>query len=220
MSAEDRTAHQRLVMVERQLKARGISDPRVLEAMSLVPREAFVPPDMAAAAYSDSPLPIGQGQTISQPYVVALMSEALQLEADARVLEIGTGCGYAAAVLAHLAAEVYTIERLEALAARAERTLAGLGLDNVHVRCGDGTLGWPEQAPFDGIVVTAAGPRVPEVLCAQLRVGARLVMPVGQFRGGQQLLAVTRDEAGAYSQQPLGPVSFVPLMGAGGWPEK
>ena len=205
-------------MVEQQLARRGIRDPAIVRAMATVPREAFVPAPLAAFAYDDSPLPIEADQTISQPYVVALMTEALELDSDDRVLEIGTGSGYAAAVLAEIATEVYTMERLCDLADAARDRLALLGYRKVFVRCGDGTLGWPEDAPFDAIVVTAGGPMIPGSLRAQLTVGGRLVMPVGGAERVQRLVRVRRVSASEYRETDLGPVRFVPLIGAEGWP--
>ena len=205
-------------MVERDLIDRGIADPRVIRAMATVPRERFVDPEQTAFAYDDAPLPIGEGQTISQPYIVARMAEALALAPADRVLEIGTGSGYAAAVLAEIAAEVYTVERIDALAGRARRRLAGLGYARVHVLVGDGTLGWPEHAPYDAIVATAGGPDVPAALLDQLAVAGRLVMPVGPMRFGQRLVRIVR-ELGDYRREDLEPVAFVPLVGAQGWPE-
>jgi protein-L-isoaspartate(D-aspartate) O-methyltransferase len=207
----------RATMVEHQLRARGIADPRVLAAMGLVAREHFVPTALADQAYADSPLPIGEGQTISQPYIVALMCEALQLAPEDRVLEIGTGSGYGAAVLSCLARDVYTIERRPDLAQRAHDRLRNLGFLDVHVRSGDGTLGWPEHAPFDAIVVTAGGPVVPDHLVAQLAPGGRLVIPVGG-EDAQRLVRIKRTSLG-FTTTDLGPVQFVPLIGAGGWPE-
>jgi protein-L-isoaspartate(D-aspartate) O-methyltransferase len=206
-------------MVEQHLIGRGIADPRVIRAMATVPRERFVAPEQAAFAYEDEALAIGEGQTISQPYIVARMAEALALAPTDRVLEIGTGSGYAAAVLAEIAAEVYTVERIAALADRAWRRLAGLGYARVRVRVGDGTLGWPEHAPYDAIVATAGGPDVPEALLDQLAIGGRLVMPVGPLFSGQRLVRVVR-ELGSYRRQDLEPVAFVPLVGAQGWPER
>jgi protein-L-isoaspartate(D-aspartate) O-methyltransferase len=206
-------------MVEQQLGKRGIRDPAIVRAMATVPREAFVPASLAEFAYDDSPLPIDADQTISQPYFVALMAAALELEPDDRVLEIGTGSGYAAAVLAEIAAEVYTIERHCDLADAACDRLAALGVSNTFVRCGDGTLGWPEEAPFDAIVVAAGGPTVPESLRAQLRVGGRLVMPVGGVERVQRLLLVHRVSESKYRETDLGAVRFVPLIGAEGWPD-
>jgi protein-L-isoaspartate(D-aspartate) O-methyltransferase len=206
-------------MVDAQLIARGIRHPAVLRAMATVPRERFVPALDAPDAYEDSARPIGHAQTISQPYIVALMAEAISPEPTDRVLEIGTGSGYATAVLGELVAEVYTVERLPALAAAARTRLAELGYRNVHVREGDGTLGWPEHAPYDGIVVTAGGPDVPEPLPPQLRVGGCLVIPVGPTPRAQELVRVTRGVAGEYARESLGRVAFVPLIGEAGWPE-
>ena len=209
----------RRLMVDTQLVARGIRHRAVLRAMAAVPRERFVPELDAPDAYRDSALPIGHAQTISQPYVVALMLEAIAPEPADRALEIGTGSGYATAVLAEMVAEVYTVERLGALAAAARTRLAELGYRNVHVLEGDGTLGWPEHAPYDGIVVTAGGPDVPAPLLPQLRVGGRLVVPVGPTPRAQELVRVTRRGAEDYARESLGPVSFVPLIGEAGWPE-
>lgn len=205
-------------MVRRQLAARGIADPRVLEAMRAVPRHAFVHPEQAAHAYDDEPLPIGEGQTVSQPYIVAAMIAAVRPTERDRALEIGTGSGYSAAVLSRLVAEVYTIERVPALARAARRRLAELGYQTVHVRLGDGTLGWPEEAPFDVIIVTASGPRVPPALRAQLAIGGRLVMPVGSQRGFQRLVRLVRTSPDDYEEEALESVAFVPLIGEQGWP--
>lgn len=207
---------QRARMVRRQIARRGIVDRRVLDALSSVPREAFVAPHLASSAYDDGPLPIGDGQTISQPYIVAFTTEALQLGPDARVLDVGTGSGYAAAVLSRVAREVYGIERVESLCRSARTRLAELGYTNVHVRCGDGTLGWPEHAPYDGIAVAAVGPRPPPALLEQLAVGGRLVMPIGPD-GDQTLVRLTRTGATSYEQEPLVGVRFVPLIGAQGF---
>jgi protein-L-isoaspartate(D-aspartate) O-methyltransferase len=207
-------------MVEEQLAARGIRDPLVLAAMGTVPREKFVSARQAPFAYDDEPLPIGEGQTISQPYIVARMTEALALGRADRVLEVGTGSGYGAAVLAEIAAEVYTVERLAALADRARRRLADLGYARVRVLTGDGTLGWPAHAPYDAIVVTAGGPRVPPALLDQLAIGGRLVMPVGAAGYDQYLVRVVRVAADDYRREELDPVAFVPLVGAQGWPEE
>jgi protein-L-isoaspartate(D-aspartate) O-methyltransferase len=204
-------------MVEFQLVGRGIRDPAVLAAMRTVPRERFVDDALAHRAYEDGPLPIGEGQTISQPYIVAVMTEALRLHAGDRVLEIGTGSGYAAAVLAVIAAEVYTIERIEGLATLSRRRLRELGYANVHVRHGDGSLGWPEHAPYHAIVVTAGGPDVPPSLQRQLAVGGRLVMPVGPTSRSQQLVRVVRTDQETYEREALEDVCFVPLIGAEGW---
>ncbi len=204
-------------MVRSQIAARGVRDPAVLDAMRAVPREAFLPAELAEFAYHDAPLPIEKGQTISQPYIVALMTEALQLRPSDRVLEIGTGSGYAAAILGSIAREVYTVERHEDLATIASRHLRDLGLNNVNVLHGDGTLGWPEHAPFDAIVVAAGGPKVPSALLEQLGVGGRLVIPVGEEKDLQTLLRVTRAPDGSLREEDLGGVRFVPLIGAQGW---
>ncbi|HLK10639.1 MAG TPA: protein-L-isoaspartate(D-aspartate) O-methyltransferase [Candidatus Binatia bacterium] len=207
-------------MVRTQIAARGIRDPAVLDALRTVPREAFLPPALAEFAYEDHPLPIAHGQTISQPYVVALMAVALRLRGEDRVLEVGTGSGYAAAILGRIAREVYTIERHAELAAAAAARLRDLGFDHVHVRHGDGTLGWPEHAPYDAIVVTAGGPRIPEALLEQLAVGGRLVIPIGEEKALQTLVRVTREADGRLRQEDLGDVRFVPLIGAQGWAEE
>lgn len=196
-------------MVETQIASRGVRDERVLAAMRAVPRHRFVDPSLAAEAYNDHPLPIGHGQTISQPYIVAYMVEQLRVAPGDRVLEVGTGCGYQAAVLGELAREVYTIEIVEPLARCAEKTLAELGYDNVHVRHGDGYHGWPEHAPFDGIVVAAAPEQVPPALVEQLAPGGRLVIPVGRL--DQEIRVITRSADGIL-QERLIPVRFVPLV--------
>jgi len=206
----------RRTMVDQHLRARGIHDRRVLDALATIPREEFVPPELAGSAYDDRPLPIEADQTISQPYIVALMTEALALSSMDIVLEIGTGSGYAAAVLAHVAKFVYTIERHAVLADLSRARLARLGYANILVRCADGTLGWPEHAPFDAIVVTASGPDIPRALLAQLAIGGRLVMPVGDS-GTQELVRVTRTSDTEYQSEDLGGVRFVPLIGAQGW---
>jgi len=200
----------RMRMVEEQLLARDITDPRVVSAMRRVPRDRFVPPDQRQRAYEDRPLPIGYRQTISQPYIVAYMTQALRLTPDAKVLEVGTGSGYQAAVLAELAAAVYSIEIVPQLAERARDTLAELGYANVQVRQGDGYAGWPEQAPFDAIMVTAAPDHVPQPLVDQLALGGRLIIPVGQDR--QTLTILTRTEDGIEQDTTL-PVLFVPMTG-------
>jgi len=206
-------------MVERHLEARGVHDSAVLDAMRAVPREAFLPEHLAEFAYEDTPLPIEEGQTISQPFIVAAMVEALKLGPRDRVLEIGTGSGYAAAVLGEIADEVYTIERHRALADQAERRLRKLYYRNVHVLCGDGTLGWPEHAPFDAILVSAGGPEVPRVLVEQLAPGGRVVIPVGPDLRDQRLLRVTKESDGSTNIEDLGGVRFVPLIGTGGFAE-
>ena len=212
------SAERRQAMVESQIVAREIHDQAVLEAMRTVPREAFVRPELVECAYDDMPLPIGEGQTISQPYMVALMAEALQLSATDRVLEIGTGSGYAAAILGCIVKQVYTVERLETLYRLARRRLRKLGYNNVYVHLGNGTLGWPEHAPYDGIVVTAGGPAIPAALQEQLTVGGCLVMPVGSQPTHQTLMRVTRTSATTFDTEALGYVCFVPLIGTQGWP--
>jgi protein-L-isoaspartate(D-aspartate) O-methyltransferase len=197
-------------MVETQLRSRGIKDPHVLDAMARIPRHRFVPADMERSAYDDRPLPIGFGQTISQPYIVAYMTEALQVTPQAKVLEIGTGSGYQAAVLAELSKEVYTIEIVRELGDRARTTLASLGYRHVQVRVGDGYRGWPEHAPFDAIMVTAAPDHIPQPLIDQLAVGGRLVIPVGRLV--QEMTIVTKTERGAVQHTTL-PVLFVPMTG-------
>ena len=205
-------------MVERQIAARGLRDPAVLAAMRRVPREVFVPETLRDVAYDDGPLPIGEGQTISQPYVVALMAEAAGVAKNDHVLEVGTGSGYAAAVLAQMAAHVDTIERCHSLAERAHGVLEQLRYDNVTVHEGDGTLGLPEGAPYNVIVASAGGPDVPAAWREQLAVGGRLVMPVGMSRYRQQLIRVVRLSEEEYDEQKLGAVQFVPLIGEQGWP--
>jgi protein-L-isoaspartate(D-aspartate) O-methyltransferase len=205
-------------MVRDQIAARGIKDPRVLDAMRAVPRHHFVPPYQAASAYRDSPLPIGQGQTISQPYIVALMTEMLELTGDERVLEVGTGSGYQAAVLARLAAAVISVERFPALAQEARDRLEQLGIDNVRVEVGDGSLGWPPDAPYDAIIVTAASPEIPSPLEQQLAEGGRMVVPTGP-RWTQQLVRVRRQGDKIQRETMIG-VAFVPLIGAHGWSQR
>ena len=207
-------------MVELQLARRGISDPRVKDAFRTVPREAFLPPNLAEFAYEDSPLPIGEGQTISQPYIVAVMVEALGLSGHERVLEIGTGSGYAAAILSRLAKEIFTVERLEPLAEQAREHLAELGYHNVQVLCADGTLGWPEHAPYDAIVIAAGGPEVPKALLSQLSPEGRMIIPVGPDESSQELVRVVRQGEERFRQETLAPVRFVPLIGEQGWPDR
>ena len=213
-------ARQREQMVDTQIAGRGIRDPWVLHAMRTVPREAFVPESLRESAYDDGPLPIGEDQTISQPYVVAVMTEVVQPKPGNRALEIGTGSGYAAAVLATIVSEVYTVERLGPLASASQRRLANLGYRNVHVLHGDGTLGWPEHAPYEAIIVTAGGPRVPPALLDQLAIGGRLVMPVGLTHRFQRLVRVTRRALDDYAHEDLEAVAFVPLIGEQGWPDQ
>jgi protein-L-isoaspartate(D-aspartate) O-methyltransferase len=203
-------------MIEEQLVPRGISDPRVLEAMRQVPRHLFVEDAMQAHAYGDFPLPIGSGQTISQPYIVALMTEALQLKGTERVLEIGTGSGYQAAILSRLCLRVYTIERIDALVGRARRVFDRLRYHNIVSRIDDGTEGWSAEAPFDGILVTAGGPRIPDPLLAQLADPGRLVIPVGD-QGVQDLQLVEKRDGGL-TVRTIEQVRFVDLIGAYGWP--
>lgn len=208
-------ADQREWMVRHQLEAWGIADGRVLDAMRRVPRELFVPGEQQEDAYYDGALPIAEGQTISQPYVVATMTEALRLGGREKVLEIGTGSGYQTAVLSLLAAEVYTVERIARLSQQAQRILAGFGAANVQFRVGDGSLGWPEHSPFDAILVTCAAPVVPQPLVEQLADGGRMIVPVGP-RGYQDLILVHR-VGEKVTQDRLSPVAFVPLIGEHGW---
>jgi protein-L-isoaspartate(D-aspartate) O-methyltransferase len=205
-------------MVERQLVARGIRDPAVLKAMGEVPREEFAPAHKRDIAYWDSPLPIGRGQTISQPYVVAWMIQSLELGQHKRVLEIGTGSGYAAAVLSRIASEVFTVERHADLARTAENCFQRLEYDNIRVRVGDGSLGWREHAPYEAILVSAGGPEIPAPLLEQLSIAGRLIIPIGARRDMQQLLRVRRIGPTEYRQETLGNVRFVPLIGEAGWP--
>jgi protein-L-isoaspartate(D-aspartate) O-methyltransferase len=219
-SAESRFLEEREEMVDTQITGRGIRDPWVLHAMRTVPREAFVPASLESSAYDDGPLPIGEAQTISQPYVVARMTEAVEPKPGNRALEIGTGSGYAAAVLATIVSEVFTVERLDRLATTAQSRLARLGYRNVHVRHGDGTLGWAAHAPYEAIIVTAGGPRVPPALLDQLAIGGRLIMPVGGAHAFQHLLRVTRRGPDDYAYEDLEGVVFVPLIGEQGWPDR
>jgi protein-L-isoaspartate(D-aspartate) O-methyltransferase len=202
-------------MVDVQLRSRGLRDKRVLEAFEQVPRHLFVPEPVRYQAYADMPLPIGQNQTISQPYIVALMISLLNLQGDERVLEIGTGSGYEAALLARLAAEVHTVELLPELGRQADMLLQELGCENVRVHIGDGSLGWPEAAPFAGIVAAAAAPKVPQPLLAQLSDGGRLVLPVAQ--GYEQYLKVVTRSGSEYADRIVTAVAFVPMKGKHGW---
>ncbi len=211
---------QRHRMLNEHLIARGIADPDVLAAMMLVPREEFVPLHLKDFAYDDYPLPIEEGQTISQPYIVAYMTEALELAGGDRVLEIGTGSGYAAAVLSRIASEVYSVERFGTLVRGALGRFRKLGYSNIEVLEGDGTLGWPEHAPFDAVVVTAGAPKVPDPLLEQLAVGGRLVIPVGPDPYLQTLVRVRRAGPDDYLREELCAVRFVPLIGAAGWREE
>ncbi|MCC7478913.1 protein-L-isoaspartate(D-aspartate) O-methyltransferase [bacterium] len=212
---EESFAQARSAMVRDQLRGSGIRDERVLAAMAQIPRELFLPPGLRSRAYENGPVPIGRGQTISQPYIVALMAEALLLQGHERVLEVGLGSGYSAAVLSRLARQVYSIERHAELARQAAQTLASLGCDNVQTRTGNGALGWPEEAPFAAISVAAAGPEIPPALKQQLEIGGRLVLPCGQ-PGEQRLLRLTRLGAEEYRTEDLGWVAFVPLVDSGG----
>ena len=213
--AADEFSGPRRQMVEEQIRARGVDQAGVLSAMEEVPRHLFMPESVRDRAYFDGPQRIGSGQTISQPYVVALMTQLLDLDGDEKVLEIGTGSGYQAAILARLAKEVYTIEIRESLAAEAEARLKRLGYDNVQVRAGDGYQGWPEEAPFDCIVVTAAPPEVPEELYNQLKVGGKMVVPVGMYF--QDLLEITKTKKGRKTKR-VSPVRFVPMVSDPGDP--
>ncbi|HLT00887.1 MAG TPA: protein-L-isoaspartate(D-aspartate) O-methyltransferase [Geminicoccaceae bacterium] len=220
--AEEHASAQRALLetIEREVALFGTGegerrlDPRVSEALARVPRERFVPADLAARAYDNRPLPIGHGQTISQPLIVAVMTHLLRLRPDARVLEVGTGSGYQTAILAELAKEVVTIEVVEELAAEARRRLEALGYRNIEYRVGDGAAGCPERAPFDGIIVTAAGPEIPPALIEQLAPGGRLVIPIGADPLSQHLVLVEKDAQGQVSRRRLFPVAFVPLTGA------
>jgi protein-L-isoaspartate(D-aspartate) O-methyltransferase len=203
-------------MIKHQLARRGVQNRRVLAAMARVPREWFVPPHLRADAYDDAPLPIGNGQTISQPFVVGLMTAALELQRRDRVLEIGTGSGYQAAILAYLCARVYAVERLPDLLVEAEERFRRLGLTNIETRLGDGARGWPEEAPFDGIIVAAAAPRVPPPLLEQLAPGGRLVIPIGDL--GWQELRVYERTGTTLQERGVGDVRFVPLISQLGFP--
>ena len=207
---------QRQKMVEQQIRQRNVRDPQTLAAMNAVPRHQFVPQELMTYAYDDNPLPIGHGQTISQPYIVALMTAAAELDNQANVLEVGTGSGYAAAILSQIAKTVYTIECVEPLATQAKHRLQALGYTNVTVTCGDGTLGWPEHAPYDAIIVTAGAPVVPESFYDQLKLGGRIVIPVGDALS-QKLLRLRKLPDGEFSREVLEYVRFVPLLGKYGW---
>jgi protein-L-isoaspartate(D-aspartate) O-methyltransferase len=214
----DKYERQRSQMVNRQILRRGLKDPRLLAAFESIPRHLFVPERYHDAAYDDGPLPIGHSQTISQPYIVALMTALLGLDGDERVLEIGTGSGYQAAILARMAAEVHTVEYVPVLAAQADKLLKQLGLDNVHVHVGDGSLGWPENAPYAGILVAAAAPEAPRALLQQLEDGGRLILPVGGR--GTQNLEVWERKGDEFHSKIETAVAFVPLRGEQGWDRK
>ncbi|HET7084573.1 MAG TPA: protein-L-isoaspartate(D-aspartate) O-methyltransferase [Rhizomicrobium sp.] len=203
-------------MVEAQIARRGVRDPAVLDAMRAVPREAFISSDLEEFAYEDSALPIAEGQTISQPFIVGAMLQGAALGADDKVLEVGAGSGYAAAVISRIAAKVFAIERLAALTEAARERLRALGYDNVELKTGDGSDGWPDRAPFEAIIVSAGGPRIPDALKMQLTMGGRLVMPVGPL-DEQRLIRLTRGAGDDFTQADLGGVRFVQLVGAGGW---
>jgi protein-L-isoaspartate(D-aspartate) O-methyltransferase len=214
----DKYERQRKQMIKEQIKGRGLHDPHLLTAFETVPRHLFVPKESRYAAYDDGPLPIGFGQTISQPYIVALMTNLLKLNGDERLLEVGTGSGYQAAILGMMAEEVHTIEFIPELTTRAENTLKQLGMDNDHVHFGDGSLGWLECAPYNGILVAAAAPKTPKALLEQLKDGGKLVIPVGG-RGFQQLEVWVREEDDYYNRTDIA-VAFVPLRGVQGWNRK
>src|SRR5215216_3758394 len=206
-------------MVDIQIAGRGVRDTDVLEALRRIPREAFVEPGFEEFAYEDGPLPIDEGQTISQPYIVALMIEAADVKPGDIVLEVGAGSGYAAAVMGQIADRVYAIERHPSLGEAARRRFRRLGYDNIDLRVGDGTKGWPEAGPFDAILVAAGGPEVPPALKEQLTIGGRLLIPVGEQERYQTLLKVTRKSEADYNEEDLGAVAFVPLIGEQGWAE-
>ena len=215
MDRESHFREERSRMVQTQLLPRGITDESVMRAMEKVPRHRFVPADLAESAYEDRPLPIGEGQTISQPYIVALMTQSLELKGDESVLEIGSGSGYQAAVLAELVRQVYTIERIEELCNRSSEILKTLGYVNVNLKAGDGSEGWPEFAPYDGIMVTAGSPEIPEVLTEQVNEGGRIVIPVGGYYS--QDLAVVHKIHGNLERKNVCGCVFVPLIGKYGW---
>jgi len=212
---EEEYSQERKRMVVEQIASRGLRDPRLLAVMEAVPRHRFVPSDHLNWAYADGPLPIGFGQTISQPYIVAFMTDALHLTGSERVLEVGTGSGYQAAILGQLAAEVHTIEFIPELTAQAEKVLQELGFTNIHIHSGDGSLGWPEAAPYDSILVAAAAPRLPQPLMDQLAEGGRIILPVGS-RGFQQL-EIWERRGKKFKHAASIPVAFVPLRGEHGW---
>ncbi len=212
----DEMSFQRHGMLETLRTKYGIADERVLEAMATVPRHLFVPAAIKSQAYRDNALPIAGGQTISQPYIVARMTELLGITGIEKVLEIGAGSGYQTAILATLARKVFAIERLDILAREAEQRIASLGFRNVVLKSGDGTNGWDAYMPYDAILVAAGGPEIPEPLVKQLKVGGKLIIPVGEDKGSQELIRVTRKEVG-YSQENFGPCAFVPLIGKHGW---
>lgn len=213
LNAFDPFESKRKIMIERDIKGRGIKDTRVLNAMAKIPRHFFVDENLRDRAYADHPLPIGEGQTISQPYVVALMTEVLKLKSTDRVLEIGTGSGYQAAVLAEIVKEVYTIEIRKSLADKADQRLTKLGYNNVKVKHSDGYFGWEEYAPFDAIMITAAANHIPPPLIKQLKEGGRLILPLGSTFYYQTLTLVTKNKDGTIKVEQMGPVAFVPMIG-------
>lgn len=214
----DRYRKQRLRMVDSQIRSRGITDPHVLKAMETIPRHLFIDKGLMDQAYNDNPLPIGEGQTISQPYIVALMTEALELRGKEKVLEIGTGSGYQTAILAELAERVFSVERIASIASKARKLLDSLNYFNVAIRVGDGTYGWREESPFEAIIVTAGAPDIPRILVEQLASGGRLVLPVGD-RNLQTLIKLTRlsEDANNLKKEDLGGCRFVSLVGEYGW---
>jgi len=214
------TRAKREAMVADQIESRGVRDPLVLAAMREVPRHMFMPADMSGMAYEDYPLPIGWNQTISQPFIVAYMTQALRLSGGETVLEIGCGSGYQAAVLSRIAGKVFTVERIPELARKAKETFQKLGITNIEVRIGDGTLGWEERGPFDAILATASGPQIPAPLSEQLGMQGTLVMPVGNLRSGQQIVRQTRLSREGFRTDNLLAVAFVPLIGEFGWEEE
>ena len=210
---------ERKKMVDEQLRGRDITDERVLAAMLQIPREEFIPIESRVLSYADDPVPLDYGQTVSQPYITALMAQSLKLKGTETILEVGAGSGYAAAVLSRIAREVYAIERHDSLARKATRRLEELGYENVHVRTGDGTQGWQEKAPFNAILVAAGAPQVPETLKGQLAIGGRLIIPVGSVLCMQTLRKITRVSDNEYHDENLGAVAFVPLIGEHAWAE-
>ena len=212
VQAADGHTQEREAMVRDQIRARGVRSEKVLDALRKVQRHLFVPDEMVGAAYSDRPLPIGHGQTISQPYIVGFMTDLLDVEPDHRVLEIGTGSGYQAAILAELAGEVFSIEIVEPLGNRARETLVGLGYEHVQLRIGNGYLGWPEAAPFDRVIVTAAPEEMPQALVDQLKPGGRLLAPVGPVYGAQEIIRLDKDISGKVRRRAVLPVRFVPMV--------
>ena len=210
-AGQDLYASKRSAMVERQIRWRGVKDSLVLKAMRKVPRHQFVPENLKDMAYTDRPLPIGKDQTISQPYIVALMTEYLGLKGGEKILEIGTGSGYQAAILAEIAAEVYTIEIIQSLGDNAQKKLKSLGYKNIHVKIGDGYQGWQEHAPFDGVIVTAAPVHIPQPLIDQLKTGGRMIIPVGDYY--QELILITKQKDGSIKKKSVLPVIFVPMTG-------